>query len=47
MMIKMDVVSGFLGVGKTTLIKRYLEALSHQDEKVILIENDFGENCYK
>ncbi len=42
-MIKMDVVSGFLGVGKTTLIKRYLEALSHQDEKVILIENDFGE----
>lgn len=41
-MIKMDIISGFLGVGKTTLIKRYLETLSSADEKVILIENDFG-----
>lgn len=41
-MIKMDIVSGFLGAGKTTLIKRYLNCLSNADEKVILIENDFG-----
>lgn len=42
-MIKLDIVPGFLGVGKTTLIKRYLKALSCRKEKVILIENDFGE----
>ncbi len=41
-MIKMDIISGFLGVGKTTLIKRYLETLSAVEEKVVLIENDFG-----
>ncbi|MDO4541985.1 MAG: GTP-binding protein [Bacillota bacterium] len=41
-MIKMDIISGFLGVGKTTLIKRYLETLSAAGEKVVLIENDFG-----
>ena len=41
-MTKIDVVSGFLGAGKTTLIKKLLgEALS--DTKVVLIENEFGE----
>ncbi len=41
-MIKIDVVSGFLGAGKTTLIKKLLkEALNGQ--KVVLIENEFGE----
>ncbi len=41
-MTKIDVVSGFLGAGKTTLIKKLLkEAL--QDSKVVLIENEFGE----
>jgi len=41
-MIKIDIVSGFLGAGKTTLIKKLLaEALS--DTKVVLIENEFGE----
>ena len=41
-MTKLDIVSGFLGAGKTTLIKKLLkEALS--DTKVVLIENEFGE----
>ena len=41
-MTKIDIFSGFLGAGKTTLIKKLLkEALS--DEKVVLIENEFGE----
>ncbi len=40
-MIKIDVVSGFLGAGKTTLVKRLLSACRH--EKVVLIENEFGE----
>ena len=42
MMTKIDIVSGFLGAGKTTLIKKLLkEALA--DTKVVLIENEFGE----
>ena len=41
-MTKIDIVSGFLGAGKTTLIKKLLkEAL--QDTQVVLIENEFGE----
>lgn len=41
-MVKVDIVSGFLGAGKTTLIKKLLsEAFS--DTKVVLIENEFGE----
>lgn len=41
-MIKIDIISGFLGAGKTTLIKKLLqEALT--EEKVVLIENEFGE----
>ncbi len=41
-MTKIDIVSGFLGAGKTTLIKKLLkEALAGQ--KVVLIENEFGE----
>ncbi len=41
-MTKIDILSGFLGAGKTTLIKKLLsEALT--GEKVVLIENEFGE----
>jgi len=40
-MIKIDVVSGFLGSGKTTLIKSLLKA--YENEKVVLIENEFGD----
>ena len=42
MKTKIDVISGFLGAGKTTFIQKLLkEAL--KDEKVVLIENEFGE----
>lgn len=41
-MTKIDIVSGFLGAGKTTLIKKLLKE-SLADTKVVLIENEFGE----
>ena len=41
-MTKIDIVSGFLGAGKTTLIKKLLKE-AFQDEQVVLIENEFGE----
>ena len=41
-MTKIDIISGFLGAGKTTLIKRLL-ADALKGEKVVLIENEFGE----
>lgn len=40
-MIKLDIISGFLGSGKTTLIKKILDFYKH--EKVVVIENEFGE----
>ena len=41
-MIKVDIFSGFLGAGKTTLIKKLI-AEAYGDEKIVLIENEFGE----
>ena len=41
-MTKIDIVSGFLGAGKTTLIKKLL-AEAYAGEKLVLIENEFGE----
>lgn len=41
-MTKIDIISGFLGAGKTTLIKKLLSE-AFQDEQVVLIENEFGE----
>lgn len=41
-MTKVDIISGFLGAGKTTLIQRLLQEAFHQ-EQVVLIENEFGE----
>lgn len=41
-MTKIDIISGFLGAGKTTLIKKLLEE-AFIEEKVVLIENEFGE----
>lgn len=41
-MIKVDIFSGFLGAGKTTLIKKLI-AEAYGDEKLVLIENEFGE----
>ncbi len=41
-MTKIDIFSGFLGAGKTTLIKKLMEE-AYQGEKLVLIENEFGE----
>ncbi len=41
-MTKVTVISGFLGAGKTTLIKKLLKE-AYKDEKIVLIENEFGE----
>ena len=41
-MTKIDIISGFLGAGKTTLIKKLLSD-AYKGEQVVLIENEFGE----
>ena len=41
-MTKIHVISGFLGAGKTTLIKKLI-AEGFRGQKVVLIENEFGE----
>ena len=41
-MTKIDIFSGFLGAGKTTLIKKMIEE-AYKGEKLVLIENEFGE----
>lgn len=41
-MVKIDIISGFLGAGKTTLIQKLLKE-AYEGEQVVLIENEFGE----
>ena len=41
-MVKVNIISGFLGAGKTTLIKKLIAGAMH-GEKVILLENEYGE----
>lgn len=41
-MTEVDIISGFLGAGKTTFMKK-LVAEAFQDEKVVIVENEFGE----
>ena len=41
-MTKIDIISGFLGAGKTTFIKKMLEEV-FANEKVVLVENEYGE----
>lgn len=41
-MVKFDIISGFLGSGKTTLIRKILNSLN-SNEKIVLIENEFGD----
>ena len=41
-MTKIDIYSGFLGAGKTTLIKKMIQQ-AHKGENLVLIENEFGE----
>ena len=40
--MKVDLITGFLGVGKTTFIRRYLEYLEKHGQKAAVIENEFG-----
>ncbi len=42
-MIKINIISGFLGAGKTTLIKKLLTAIKPGTEKIILLENEYGD----
>ena len=42
-MVKVDLITGFLGSGKTTFIKKYATYLINQGYKVGIIENDFGQ----
>jgi G3E family GTPase len=42
-MTKIDIISGFLGAGKTTLIKKLLEEKAFTKDRLVLIENEFGE----
>lgn len=41
-MTKIDIISGFLGAGKTTFIKKMIDE-AFKGEKIVLIENEFGE----
>lgn len=41
-MVKVDLITGFLGTGKTTFIHRYIDYLSRKGQKVHVIENEFG-----
>ena len=41
-MTKVDIISGFLGAGKTTLIRKLLDEV-FAGEKVVLVENEYGE----
>ena len=41
-MVKVNIISGFLGAGKTTLIKKLISG-AMKGEKVILLENEYGE----
>lgn len=43
MMIKIDVITGFLGAGKTTFLKMLLEKRVFGNEKILIIENEFGD----
>jgi len=42
-MIKLDIISGFLGAGKTTFIRKILKAFEKVDEKIVVIVNEFGD----
>ena len=41
-MVKVDLITGFLGSGKTTFIKKYASWLMKQGQNIGILENDFG-----
>ena len=44
-MVKVDLITGFLGSGKTTFIKKYARYLMEQGQNIGILENDFGDQC--
>ena len=42
-MVKVDLITGFLGSGKTTFIKKYARYLMDQGYNIGILENDFGD----
>ena len=41
-MVKIDLITGFLGAGKTTFLKKYARYLLSKGENIGILENDFG-----
>ena len=41
-MVKADLITGFLGSGKTTFIRNYVQALLETGERICILENDYG-----
>ena len=41
-MVKIDLITGFLGSGKTTFLKQYAQYLLRQGQNIGILENDFG-----
>lgn len=41
-MVQVDLITGFLGAGKTTFLRRYAAYLAGQGERICILENDFG-----
>ena len=41
-MVQVDLITGFLGAGKTTFLRRYAAYLAKQGCRICLLENDFG-----
>ena len=41
-MVQVDLITGFLGAGKTTFLRRYVRYLVEQGHNVCILENDFG-----
>ena len=40
--MKIDLITGFLGAGKTTFIRRYAQFLMERGENICILENDYG-----
>ena len=45
-MIKIDLITGFLGSGKTTFLKQYAKYLMAQGKNIGILENDFGQSMW-
>ncbi|MCI9099257.1 MAG: GTP-binding protein [Lachnospiraceae bacterium] len=41
-MVKVDLITGFLGAGKTTFIRRYADYFMRKGKRINIIENEFG-----